>query len=103
MGQVTPSENAPVDSDDDGLTDTEEAALGTDPENADSDGDGLSDGAEVDLGTNPLATDTDEDGFTDGEEVDEGTSPTDTNDMPIAGTSILIFKAALDAVEASSP
>lgn len=103
MGQVTPSENAPVDSDDDGLTDTEEAALGTDPENADSDGDGLSDGTEVDLGTNPLAADTDEDGFTDGEELDEGTSPTDTNDMPIAGTSILIFKAALDAVEASSP
>jgi hypothetical protein len=31
------------DSDDDGLTDSEEAALGTDPGNADSDGDGVPD------------------------------------------------------------
>ena len=104
MGQVTPTVNAPVDSDDDGLTDAEEAELGTDPDNADSDGDTLSDGTEVDLGTNPLATDTDEDGYTDSEEVDEGTSPTDANDVPSAGTSILIFKAALDAAsEVNSP
>lgn len=43
-----------VDTDEDGLTDSEEAALGTDPNNPDSDGDGLSDGAEALAGTDPL-------------------------------------------------
>lgn len=38
---------APKDSDGDGLTDDEEAALGTDPHNPDTDGDGLLDGWEV--------------------------------------------------------
>lgn len=42
------------DDDNDGLTDEEEAAIGTDPLNPDSDGDGISDGDEVDAGTNPL-------------------------------------------------
>ncbi|MEM7383977.1 MAG: lamin tail domain-containing protein [Verrucomicrobiota bacterium] len=42
------------DADGDGLTDTEEAALGTDPAKADSDGDGLADGLEISLGTDPL-------------------------------------------------
>lgn len=44
-----------VDTDGDGLTDTEEAALGTDPSVVDTDGDGLADGQEVlELGTDPL-------------------------------------------------
>ncbi len=43
-----------VDSDRDGLTDAQEAALGTDPGNPDTDGDGLSDKAEVDASTDPL-------------------------------------------------
>ncbi|MEA1784603.1 gliding motility-associated C-terminal domain-containing protein [Arenibacter sp. GZD96] len=43
-----------VDSDGDGLTDGEEAVLGTDPNNPDTDGDGISDGDEVLNGTNPL-------------------------------------------------
>jgi thiol-disulfide isomerase/thioredoxin len=42
-----------ADPDDDGLTNDEEAALGTDPDNPDSDGDGFEDGAEIDAGTNP--------------------------------------------------
>jgi hypothetical protein len=47
-----------IDTDGDGLLDSEEAALGTDPELADTDGDGLSDGAEVNThGTDPLAVD----------------------------------------------
>ena len=41
------------DADGDGLTDGEELALGTDPQDADSDNDGWSDGEEVSLGTNP--------------------------------------------------
>jgi thiol-disulfide isomerase/thioredoxin len=45
-----------LDPDEDGLTNDEEAALGTDPENADSDGDGVLDGAEIDDGTNPSYT-----------------------------------------------
>lgn len=39
-----------VDSDRDGLTDAQEATLGTDPSNPDTDGDGLTDKAEVDAG-----------------------------------------------------
>jgi hypothetical protein len=45
---------ADIDSDNDGLTDAEEAALGTDPRNRDSDGDGVTDLAEVrGSGTDP--------------------------------------------------
>ncbi len=43
-----------LDSDGDGLTDAEEAALGTDPALADSDGDTVSDYDEVQAETNPL-------------------------------------------------
>jgi thiol-disulfide isomerase/thioredoxin len=46
--------DANADSDEDGLTDAEEEALGTDPANADSDGDGFDDGIEIDAGTNPM-------------------------------------------------
>jgi len=41
---------APVDSDGDGLSDAQEAQLGTDPSIADTDGGGISDGAEVSAG-----------------------------------------------------
>jgi len=43
-----------ADDDNDGLTDTEEADIGTDPLSRDSDGDGWSDKEEVDGGTDPL-------------------------------------------------
>jgi len=60
----------PKDSDGDGLTDEQEAKLGTDPFNKDTDGDGLTDGDEVNVyKTNPLNPDTDFDGLKDGEEV----------------------------------
>jgi outer membrane protein OmpA-like peptidoglycan-associated protein len=59
-----------MDSDGDGLLDTQEAALGTDPFNPDTDGDGLSDGEEVNVHrTDPLNPDTDFDGLKDGAEV----------------------------------
>lgn len=71
------------DSDGDGLTDGEEAVLGTDPFNADSDGDGLNDGDEVNTyGTDPLKQDTDGDGFSDGEEVAGNADPTDNTRLP---------------------
>jgi cysteine-rich repeat protein len=42
-----------LDSDGDGLTDREEAELGTDPNNSDSDADGVGDADEVEAGTDP--------------------------------------------------
>lgn len=54
------------DADNDQLTASEEAALGTDPNNNDTDGDGFWDGHEVNVtGTNPLSADTDGDGLND--------------------------------------
>ena len=87
------------DSDGDGLTDGEEAALGTDPHDNDTDGDDLSDGSEyltnltdpldfdtdddglsdgfeiINIHTNALVADTDVDGLLDGAEVSAGTNP----------------------------
>ena len=70
-----PAVEAETDSDGDGLTDAEEADLGTDPNVADSDGDGLSDGDEVAGGSDPAASDSDGDGLSDGEEIDLGLDP----------------------------
>lgn len=65
-----------ADSDMDGLSDTREQELGTDPRNADTDSDGLKDGEEVlKYGTNPLASDTDGDTYSDGSEVSKGYNP----------------------------
>lgn len=69
---VTP----PVDSDRDGLSDEEEAALGMDTKTVDSDDDGLFDREEVRVyKTDPLKKDTDGDGYLDGEEVKKGYNP----------------------------
>ncbi len=59
---------SPSDSDNDGLTNTEEALNGTNPNNSDTDGDGSPDGVEQLTGTNPGNVDTDADGLTDNEE-----------------------------------
>lgn len=52
-GDDDDDDDASVDSDGDGLTDQEEAELGTDPNDVDTDGDGQEDGAEVEAGTSP--------------------------------------------------
>jgi len=58
------------DTDFDGLTDSQERAIKTNPASADTDNDGLIDGDEVNkYHTDPLKVDTDGDGLTDGEEV----------------------------------
>ena len=68
--QTQAAEIGQEDTDGDGLTNNEEAQIGTDPLNPDTDGDGLGDGEEVKTyGTNPLAPDTDSDGLGDGDEV----------------------------------
>ncbi len=76
------------DADGDGLSDADEATLGTDPNNPDSDGDGLSDGDEVDRGSDPLNPDTDGDGILDGDEILLGTNPT-VADVACADTSAI--------------
>jgi hypothetical protein len=66
------------DRDGDGLSDTQEEVVGTDPDNPDTDTDGLMDGEEVlTWGTDPLNRDTDGDILLDGDEVHTyGTNPT---------------------------
>ena len=65
-----------IDSDGDGLTDSEEETYGTDPDSPDTDGDGLTDGEEVNTyDTDPTSADTDGDGIDDGDEVKQGTDP----------------------------
>lgn len=63
------------DTDGDGIVDGEEVYFGTDPLNPDTDGDGLSDGDENQMATDPLNPDSDDDGWLDGEEVQQGTDP----------------------------
>ncbi len=73
---VPPVPAAPVDSDNDGLTDTEEQAAGTNINIIDTDNDGLSDYEEVKMyKTNALSADTDGDGYLDGAEVKGGYDP----------------------------
>ena len=69
--------SAEGDDDQDGLSNNQEIALGTDPNNPDTDGDGLSDGIEVNqFGTQPNNQDSDGDTLLDGEEVNSSnTSP----------------------------
>lgn len=68
-----------IDSDGDGLTDKEEAGIGTNPFDPDTDQDGLSDGEEVKKHrTDPLNPDSDYDGLKDGAEVlNHKTNPLD--------------------------
>lgn len=58
------------DPDEDGLSNSQELGLGTDPQNPDTDADGLSDARELEVETDPLLPDTDADGVLDGVEVD---------------------------------
>ena len=69
------------DDDNDGLSDVEEQALGTDPRHPDTDRDGLVDSDEIGLyGTDPLDPDTDGDGVSDGREIAAGLDPLDPTD-----------------------
>lgn len=71
------------DADDDGLTNSEEGLLGTDPRNSDSDADTMPDDWEVGAGLDPLADDAgwdaDLDGLLNLEEYGLGTDPLDSD------------------------
>lgn len=80
-----------LDSDGDGLPDSDEEALGSNPLNPndppledarDSDGDGIADATERTLCTDPDDPDTDGDGFGDGIEVHAGTDPCSAASRP---------------------
>lgn len=70
------SEMCQADCDWDGLSDCEEAELGTDPCEPDTDGDGIGDLQETAGPTDPLSADTDGDGVDDGDELAVGLDPT---------------------------
>ncbi len=74
-----------ADTDGDGMPDGDEVAAGTDPLNADTDGDRLLDGLEGDNGADPLQPDTDGDGYLDGDEVSEGKDPADADSVIYTG------------------
>lgn len=83
------------DLDADGLTNSEELAMGTWPRSRDSDADGLEDSVETgtglfvdstDTGTDPTADDSDGDGVPDGLEVARDSSPLDAEWLPQAVT-----------------
>ena len=71
------------DVDEDGLTDAEEALVGTDPRKSDSDMDGILDGEELGHGTDPNKADSDSDGFSDGVEFAGGTDALDKEEYPV--------------------
>jgi thiol-disulfide isomerase/thioredoxin len=82
-----PGENDDPDTDGDGLTDGEEADLGTDKNLPDTDGDTLTDGDEVNThGTDPLLVDTDTDTYQDNWELTEGTDPVDAESRIYLGS-----------------
>ena len=116
---VTASENwNTLDCDNDGLTNKEETALGTDPLNKDSDGDGVIDGTEIKDKTDPLIlcdyilesqtvpvssswsnSDCDQDGLSNSDEIVLGTDPknSDTDgDGVIDGTEVSDLTDPLD-------
>lgn len=68
------------DDDGDGLTNAEEAEIGSDPLSADTDGDGLTDLEEFGMGTSLVNEDSDGDGYLDGDEVASGSDPNDEKD-----------------------
>jgi hypothetical protein len=71
-----PSEDIKKDLDKDGLSDSYEMCLGTDPNKKDTDDDGIHDGYELKIKTNPLNSDSDNDGLKDGvEEYETNTDP----------------------------
>ena len=102
--------DAILDGDTDGLSNLEEFAQRTEPNNADTDNDGLLDGDEINVHlTDPLNPDSDADGISDGEEVNTyGTDPlvidtdldglSDANEVNLHGTDPLSIDTDTDGL-----
>ncbi|MBI5370046.1 hypothetical protein HZA85_02575 [Candidatus Uhrbacteria bacterium] len=74
--EPTPIVPADIDSDQDGLLDSQEAQYGTNSNSPDTDADGLFDREEIEVyQTDPLNPDTDSDTYLDGAEVKSGYNP----------------------------
>ena len=84
-GAINTTPSSFQDTDNDGLTDAEEAAFGSDPNHFDTDTDALTDDREAYLGTDPRNPDTDGDGMEDGFEDIFFDDPLDPTDYPGAG------------------
>lgn len=102
--QLDPNDNsdADQDADNDGLTNAEEASLGTYINDSDSDNDGLTDGQEVNLGTNPNDQDSDDDNLTDADEVNvHGTNPLNNDSDGDSITDYYEIANGLDPLDAT--
>jgi hypothetical protein len=109
------SQTANGDPDNDGLTNAQEFANGTDPNNADSDGDGLKDGEEINTTkTDPSNADTDGDGLKDGDEVNvyktdpnkadsDGDGLPDGDEVLTTGAKTKISNVVVQAVTGGDP
>lgn len=89
-----------VDCDYDGLSNCEEAQLGTDSCQTDTDGDGLNDLAELQVGSDPMVADSDGDGLNDADEITFGFNPTNPstyNDQILDGDRWIV--SACDTLE----
>ncbi|MHB2031226.1 hypothetical protein ACYCEU_06770 [Actinotignum timonense] len=111
------------DSDGDGLTDSEEEKIGTDPNNPDTDGDGINDGDEVNGtknpfqddksdpngkpgNTDPLNPDSDGDGVNDGDEVTgkhNNGNPTNPNKADSDGDGVTDGDEKKDGTDPNNP
>ncbi|MEC7988185.1 MAG: hypothetical protein VX278_23665 [Myxococcota bacterium] len=98
----TAAEESIVDSDSDGLSDEEEAELGTDPNDADTDDDGLSDGEEAEGESDPLQADADDDGLNDSEEAAANTDPNNADTDGDGAEDGIELEQATDPTDANS-
>ncbi|MDQ4099565.1 MAG: thrombospondin type 3 repeat-containing protein [Chloroflexota bacterium] len=83
-----------TDTDGDGLTDAQEAELGTNPELRDTDDDGINDGNEIEIGSDPFDIDTDDDVLYDRGEQVYGTNifdPDTDDDGVVDGEEVYVF------------
>jgi len=95
-----------ADSDHDGMSDEDEVANGTNPNDpadadADADGDGLSNGDEVAMGSGVNNPDSDGDGVSDGEEARLGYNPKDANNTPPVNATVVSIQVTPSPLELS--
>ncbi|MBN2518036.1 MAG: hypothetical protein JXB14_04280 [Candidatus Altiarchaeota archaeon] len=104
LAQGKGSEFSPAqDSDQDGLSDEQEAELGTNPNDADTDDDGVNDGEEISNNTDPLDPDTDNDTTPDGLEDSDGDGVKDADECNFDGLALDLGPELKDALTLIGP